>query len=112
MVITVFNVVPPHEVRQEVVAEIVLGERRGPIDTFSVERYPVKVADEEMEVTAHFAPHNTSVSLAVVQKSEMIAQFLFFCPHPCEFSFRLPSSRMVRMFFDAAQKTSRYEKKA
>ncbi|HWA28604.1 MAG TPA: hypothetical protein VG734_23345 [Lacunisphaera sp.] len=111
MVITVFKVVPPHEVRQEVVAEIVLRERRGPIDTFSVERYPVKFEEEEMEVTVHFAPHNKSVSLAVVQKSEMIAQFLFFCPHPCEFNFRLPSSLMVRMFFDAAQTTLRYEKK-
>ncbi len=112
MVITTHRIIPPHNIRDEIVAEVVLAERNGPVTTLSVERYPVKIADDEIELTAHFAPHNKSMSLAVVQKKETVAHFLFFCPSPCELNFRLPSSQMIRLFCDPAQNAARYEKKA
>jgi hypothetical protein len=112
MVITAIRLVPPHNVRTEVVAEVVLSERNGPVSTLAVERYPVKFDQEEFELTAHFAPHNSALSLAIVQQKETIAHFLVCCTIPCELTFRLPSAEMLRLFCDPKQLAPRDAKKA
>jgi hypothetical protein len=112
MVITTIRLIPPHNIRTEVVAEIVLSERKGPVAGLAVERHPVRFDQEELEVTAYFAPHNNALSLEVVQKKESIAHFLVCCAIPCELTFQLPSSQKIRFFCDPKQSSPRHAPRA
>jgi hypothetical protein len=103
MLISVSQYDPPDEENEHSIVGIPLAERRGPVSTLSVERYPIKVGDETLELTAHYSPHNKNMSLAVVMDRQLIGRFLFCCPHPCELSFRLPSTKRIRIFCDPAK---------
>jgi hypothetical protein len=100
MIITVVRFIRPDNIRTEVVAEIALPKRKAS-GGLGVERYVVKVAEETFELTAHFAPHDNTLSLQLEQKQESIVRVLVCCATPCELTFRLPSAQRVGFFCDA-----------
>ena len=100
MVITIFRIHPPDD---ELLAEIVLAEDKYSIPTLTIERYPVRFGEEEIEVTAYFAPHNHAMTLVIFQQNKRIAEFMFCCPIPCNLAFPLSSAHTLRVFCDPKQ---------